>query len=275
VRRKVNMRSWLALPSGFLVLAATLIVAQPAFARITRIRQTPSETWNPLLPLVIGSGLEIQTDKDETSYEFPMLFEYNFTEEFKISIEPNYVLKVPRDPQDSTIEGWGDLETSAEWEFLKERRWRPALTAELIIKWPTHASLDTGDPGRDYSFGLVASKDFVYFDMDISAIYTFVGARDAKNSVEIDVDAEYHLTHYMDLIAEIATTFGGNVRGRPGLGGVGGGQRDATKSSDIEGTVGLSWKVNKHLKLEEGIVYNTDGSWKFVVAWEYSISGED
>ena len=252
------------------------IGARPAVARITRTKSTPSESWNPLLPLVIGSGLEIQTDKDETEYDFPMLIEYNFTEELKLSIEPNYVLKVPRDPEESTIEGWGDLEASVEWEFIKERRWRPALTAEFLVKWPTHSSPETGDPGTDYSIGLIASKDFVKFDLDVSAIYTFVGDNNAKDTLEIDVAAEYHLTHYMDLVAEIATTVGtGSIRGRPGLGGVGTGQLGGAKNHDIEGTVGLSWKVNKHLKLEEGIVYNTDGTWQLVFAWEYSIAGED
>jgi len=268
------MRPW-PIQWGLLAAVTILIVARPASARITRTRATPSESWNPLLPLVIGSGLEIQTDKDETEYDFPMLIEYNFSEEFKLSIEPNYVIKVPRDPEESTIEGWGDLEASVEWEFLKERRWRPALTAEVIVKWPTHSSTETGDPGTDYSFGLIASKDFVYFDLDISAIYTFVGDKNSKDVLEIDIAAEYHLTHYMDLVAELATTVGtGSVRGRPGLGGIGTGIGPG-KNTDIEGTVGLSWKVNKHLKLEEGVVYNTDGTWQLVFAWEYSFSGED
>jgi len=270
------MRPWPIWRSGILVVATTLIVTQSAFARITRTKATPVESWNPLLPLVIGSGFEIQTNKDETEYNFPMLIEYNFTEELKLSIEPNYVLKVPRDPAEPTIDGWGDLETSVEWEFIRERRWRPALTAELLVKWPTHSNQDTGDPGTDYSIGLIASKDWVYFDLDLSAIYTFVGDKNSKDTLEIDVATEYHLTHYMDLVAEIATTVGtGSIHGRPGLGGIGTGPLGGGKNHDIEGTVGLSWKVNKHFKLEEGVVYNTDGTWQIVFAWEYNFAGEN
>ena len=54
-----------------------------------------------------------------------------------------------------TIGGPGDLETSLEYEFIHERRYRPAVSATSIIRWPTASDPDLGTPGRDYSLGLI------------------------------------------------------------------------------------------------------------------------
>src|SRR5262245_49765910 len=103
-----------------------LLVALPAYGRVLSTRPTPSETFNPVLSLTVGGGVEYEPDR----YEFPLLVEYNFSEELLLTVEP----KVVYDPK---IAGWGDLETTLGWEFLRERRYRPALTAEGTIRWPT------------------------------------------------------------------------------------------------------------------------------------------
>ena len=151
---------------SILILAGMLATVRPVSAQIlTRSTIRPSESWSPLLPLTIGGGFEFQQDHGETEYNFPLLVEYNFTEYVKVSIEPNVTYLETKDNQ--SIVGVGDLETSLEWEFLRERRYRPALTAVGVIKYPTASHPDLGSPGWDYGLGLVASKDFVFFDVDL------------------------------------------------------------------------------------------------------------
>ena len=151
-----------------IIAAALLATSSPAFARILRTRSSPSATWDPWFPLIIGSGVEFQTDKDQTEYDFPFLLEYNFTETLKLTVEP-LVTHIEGKAKDvRTVTGAGDLETSLEYEFLRERRYRPALTAEGVIRWPTHTDPDTGNSGRDYSIGLIASKDLVFLDVDLT-----------------------------------------------------------------------------------------------------------
>src|ERR1700716_1210454 len=62
-----------------------------ASARILRTRPTPSETWNLWLLLTIGSAVEFDTTSEGSTYDFPMLLEYNFTQTLKLTIEPALV----------------------------------------------------------------------------------------------------------------------------------------------------------------------------------------
>ena len=98
----------------------------------------------------------------------------SFSEQLKLNIEPNFVQIVAKSKDARTVGGLGDLETSVEYEFLRERRYRPALGVQGLIKWPTATDPDLGTPGHGYSLGLIATKDFVYFNADINLLYTFV-----------------------------------------------------------------------------------------------------
>src|SRR5262249_39933585 len=146
------------------------LTVSPASAKILRTRATPSETWDPWLPLTIGSGVEFETNGESTQYEFPILIDYNFTQNLKLTLEPN-VAHIDAKAKDArTVTGLGDFETTLEYEFVRERRYRPAFTAEGIIRWPTASDPDIGDPGRDYSIGLIASKDLVFVDIDLTGL---------------------------------------------------------------------------------------------------------
>lgn len=169
----------------------------------------------------------------------------------------------------------GDLETSVEYEFLRERRYRPALNAEGAIKWPTATDPDLDTPGRDYSFGLIASKDFVYFDADLNVLYTFVGDAAEPDNLQVALAAEWHLNHRFDLIAEVVTTLGsGGIRGQPGtIAGLGSARGGSGGRNESEGTLGFAWHANRQLKFEQGVTYRSDDSWQFVAAWEWSFGG--
>jgi hypothetical protein len=257
---------------GLLAVAVTLFLASPVGARILTTRPSVSSTWAPWSAIVVGSGLEFQTDSKQSEYDFPLLLEYNFTERLKLGLEPNFVYLAAKSRDERTVGGLGDLETSVEYEFLRERRYRPALSAQGLIRWPTAIDPDLGTPGHDYSFGLIASKDLVYFDVDLNLLYTFVSDAAQQDNLEIALAAEWHLNHRFDVVAEVVTTIGGSgVLGPfgtptgPGILTEGNGAQNAT-----EGTLGLAWHANKYLKFEQGVTRASDHSWQFVVAWEWS-----
>lgn len=257
---------------SFLVVAALLSVCSSS-ARILRTRQTPSERWDPWVPITLGSSIEFETDKEQSQYEFPMFLEYNFSPSLALSVEPNVVHISPKVKDGRAVTGIGDLETSLEYEFLRERRYRPALTAEGLIRWPTASDLEIGDPGIDYSFGLIASKDLVFVDLDLRVLYTFLSDQEEQDSFEVALAAQWHLNRLFDIEAEVAHSFGtGGIQGQPGS--VSGGRLGRTGADLTEGTVGVAWHATKRLKLEQGAVFGSNGRWQIVFAWEFSFSGD-
>lgn len=260
-----------------LLIAATVLASTPpAFAKILTTRPTASSGWvtNSLAQerFTIGSGFEIQSDSDEVQYDFPFLIEYNFTETLNLTIEPDIVYIESKNPRNRSVTGFNDLETTLEWEFLSERRYRPAFSVQGAIKWPTATDPDIGTPKIDYSLGLVASKDLVLADLDLNLIYTFIGDCHMQNLIELSIAAEWPVNHYLSVLTEVVTTFGsGGVRGATGtLTGLGNGNAN----NESEGLIGLAEQLNKFLKFEQGIIRKSDQSWQFVFAWEYAFGGD-
>jgi hypothetical protein len=260
--------------SGWILLFfVILIFPLPAAARLLRTGPTPLEQWNPLVALTIGSGVEYERSLDQSQLECPFFVEYNFTPELKATIEPSVVHLDPRERGASTATGLGDLETELDYEFIRERRYRPAFTAVTIVRWPTATSSSLGDPGRDYSIGLVASKDLVVVDLDLRLLYTSVGDPQSDDLLELSLAGEWHLNYLFDLEAEVVHSFGGASPGAERRIGSGGLIREA-QADVTEGTVGLAWHVSKRLKLEQGAVFSSDGTWRLVLAWEFSFGGD-
>ena len=263
---------------GLLIVAGLFVATPQAFARITKSKPSASANWSPLLPLTIGSGFEFETDSEQSEYDFPMLFEYNVTEALKLSLEPNIIHIESKTKDVKTVSGFGDLETSLEYEFLRERRYRPAFTALGLIKWPSATNQDIGTRNRDYSLGLIASKDLVLVDLDLNVLYTFVGDPEIEDTLELSLAGEWPLNRFIslpvDFIGEVVKTIGtGGIRGQPGtLGGLGGASGG---SDEMEGTMGFGYHVSKFLKLEAGIILRSDLSTQVVCAWEYNFAGED
>ena len=168
------------------------------------------------------------------------------------------------------------METSVEYEFLRERRYRPALSAQSIIRWPTASDPDLGVPGYDYSFGLIASKDFIYFDLDLNILYTWVGDREESDNVQIALASEWHINRRFDMIAEVVTTIGGSSgRVRRGRWAVSAFREQRSSTNNVtEGTLGLAWHATRSLKFAQGVTYSSDHSWQFIVAWEWSFGGD-
>ncbi len=252
---------------AILVLALVVTSAEPASAKIVKTRRFRE------VALVVGSGVEYQSDSDQTEYGFPFLLEYGPSDALKITIEPSYA-SIRDKNAGRTVRGIGDLETTLAWEFLTMRRNRPSLELEGMVKWPTAKHDEIGTGKTDYSLGGVVSKEFVHMDLDLEALYTFVGSPagvQLQNTFEVSLAAEWHLSSFFDLEGEVLTG-GGTGRGfhgQPGtIGGFGGLGGSETGGHESEGTLGLAEHLTDHLKLEEGIIYKSDGSWQAVAAWE-------
>jgi|SRR5215468_100864 len=263
---KVVTRSlWPVLVAYIGIAALFLMVAnRPASAQIlTRTTLRPSENWNPILPLTLGAGFEFETNSGEKQYFAPLLAEYNFTPTTKLAIEPTFGYV---NDQDVQAGGFGDLDTSLEWEFLRERRFRPALTAIGGIKFPTAVPSDVGTPGFDFNVGLIASKDFVFTEVDLSAIYIFSGDKDQQDALEITLAGEIPLTHRLAIEFEGVGSLGRDIlsgQSRPGGAGV-----------DYEGTIGLGWQVTRFIKLEGGATLKDDMTQQYTFGLIYSFAGE-
>jgi hypothetical protein len=263
-----------ALAASILVTAVMAATAVPAGAKILKTNR-PGQYRE--LTLTLGSGFEYETDGEESEYGFPFLAEYGLTKMLKLSVEPSYILV--RKKNGSRIRGPGDLETTITCEFPTERRYRPGLALEGLVKWPTARRGDLGTGETDYGIGAVVSKEFVQFDLDLNAGYTFIGSPPGvplKNTLEFSLAMEWHLTPTLDIEAEAVTASGagGRLHGKPGrLGGFGNIGGPEQGQSESEATLGLAERLSERFKLEEGMILKSDGSWQTVVGWEFDFGG--
>lgn len=255
---------------------ALLALAQlPASAKIRKTRESGQYREYRELPLTIGSGIEYETDEEGSEYGFPFLVEYGLTDVITLAVEPDFVVV---DPVDRPVaHGFGELETSVVYEYVRERRNRPALCAELLVKWPTatHDSLGTGE--IDYSLGAIASKEFVRFNVDFEVLYTFVGSPPGiqlDDALEISLAGDVHLSNIIDLELEVVTSSGGGIRSRVSAisGPVLPSDVQDAGGQETEGTIGIAEKLTSHLKLEQGVLFASDGSWQLLAAWEWDFS---
>jgi len=256
-----------------LVAAVLAGVVVPCEAKILKTKQASQYHE---FPLTVGSGFEYEGDSEEKQYDFPFLIEYGVTRALTLTVEPDYT--VIDKAGAASIRGFGDLETSLVYEFVGERRSRPSLSAEALVKWPTanSDSLTTGE--IDYSVGGIISKEFIHFDVDSEWLYTFVGdppGVDLTNSSEVSLALAWHMTRSADLEAEGVTSSGGGFRGsgRSNLSHL---PSDiAQEGRQYEWTLGVSQRLGAHFKLEAGYVYKSDGSWQAVSAWEWNFGEGD
>ncbi len=269
--------SWRAAPPALacMVCAAGLLAAAfPASARILKTRNVGGMSGP--LSFTVGSGVEFETDGEESEFGFPFLGEYGFTEAVHLAVEPSFV--VIRKKRGGTSGGAGDLETTLTWELPTERRHRPAVALEGVVKWPTARRGELGTGERDLALGVIVSKELVSFDAEANAVYTFIGDPPGvrlQNVLELSLAAEIHLRPSLDLLAAVVTASGsGGRRGSPGslgsYGNVGGPEQG---ERETEATLGLARKFNEFLKLELGAVLKSGPAVQTVFAWEWDFGG--
>ncbi len=229
------------------------------------------------MALTMGSGFEYETDGEESEYGFPFLAEYAFNDIVRFRAEPSFILI--RKKTGGTLSGLGDLETAFTFELPTERRYRPAVALETLIKWPTARAGDLGTGKPDFTFGAIVSKEFVQFDGECNVAYTIVGdppGLTLKDTFEASLAMEWHLNHWLDLVGESVVAGGAGGRFRThtsainGFANVGGPEQGQTES---ELTLGLTEKRSDTLKFEQGVVMKSGGSFQFVFAWEKDFGG--
>jgi hypothetical protein len=240
-----------------------ILVARPSFAQSTvfRTKGSASSTWNPKLALTVGVGAEFERSDEENAGAFPLLVEYNFTQRLRVIGETAFAFVDSHDPEIGNIRGLDDLETSIEYEAIRERRYTPALTTVGLVKWATASDEDIGTSGTDFSVGLIASKDLVYFEVDSNVLYTFSGDSESPNFVEASLAVSYPVNHFFDLQAEVVRTVGTTGP-------------DKSSADELEGTVGFSWQFTPFQSLESGFLRKDDGTWGVLVGWQYSFGGD-
>lgn len=268
-KRYVSVLKRAHLPFTMLVIFSLVPLSTNA-----RIIKTLKQALNTqLLSLTVGSGFEYQIDDDATEYDFPFLLERSLTKNLMLTIEPNYLYV--HNKVGPSVSGFGELETAITYDFLAERRNRPGFSAFGSIKWPTasHAELGTGE--TDFSLGVIVGKEFVHTNLDLNAIYTFVGSSpdvSRRNSIEASLALEWHVSRSFSLLGELLTAESvGKYQAHSGLIG----NTTIRASSERSLTLGLAEYISSNFQLEQGMVIQSDGSWQAVLSWEWSIGDED
>ncbi|MCE9594784.1 MAG: hypothetical protein K8S98_11385 [Planctomycetes bacterium] len=215
-----------------------------------------------MLPLVIGGGFEYESTSDERQYDVPLFLQYSFTETFQATLESSLTRIDAKNSNSTSVTGLDDLETSFEYEFLRERRYRPAVGMLAGVTWPTATDPDIGVPDPESFFGLIVSKEFGFTELDLNVIYTHAGDPEEPDIIEMPMALQYSLTRVVDLAAEVVPTIDAG-------GGVGG------NGSPTEYTLGVVWHTSDFWVLESGVTYKDDGTWQLTFGWEYSFGGDD
>jgi hypothetical protein len=257
-----------------LAIAVLLAAVGPACAQVIS-KSKEGVAAQGELSFVIGSGVEYQSDSEQTEIGLPVSVEIAFTEDFKLTLEWSYLWIHSKTRTVRSANGIGDLETFMEYEFLPERRYRPALTLEAGVKWPTASAPDLGTGKYDYTIGLIASKEItVDWKLDFGVVYTFLGSPAGvhlNDNLEISLAAQWKISSLFDFEAEALYTHGGGGSFRGQLGTVGGygGALVGGGGSEFEFSIGLAEHITDHMKIEEGAVIQPDGTWQAVIFWEY------
>lgn len=260
-----------ALASCWFTMMLLLASVAPAAARIVKTKR-PSQSVHGL-GFTLGSGFEYQSDGEQTEYGFPFLLEWALTPKINLIAEPVFI--AIRSSDGSSLSGFDDLETAVSVELIPERRFRPGLALESGVKWPTATHDEIGTGLTDYSLGAILSKELVQAELGFNAVYSHVGVPaegQVQNTVQLSIATEWHLTPNLDLTGELLTTQGtGSLRGRLGSVFPGGGGLNVPGrgSGEVEATLGLAESFGRRLKLEQGVVFQTDGTWQAVLAWEW------
>ena len=220
--------------------------------------------------LQLASHIEYQTSE----YAIPFQIEWGPTDQWKLALETGYGASVADSGQ--WERGALDTEVAVTYEFLPERRNRPSLALQAMVKLPTAKNAELGTKKTDYTLGLVAAKEFVNYDVEFAASYTVLGKPPGvklNNVMEASLAGEWHRRPRIDYIAELTVSNGGSVRHNSGLGGLQS-ATDNTGATDAELILGIAEHVRAHWKLEQGIAGRSDGSFQILLGWEYNFNQE-
>ena len=242
---------------GILLVA---VFAPPASARILKSRLVENTQGRELV-LSLGSGIEYESNSEQTELGLPFLVEYGVTRALTVSAEPKFVSLNPRGGK--SLRGVGEIETSASYGLLVNRGRRPAIAATAKIVWPTASRAELGTDHREYSVGVLLGRVFARGEVDVNVSYTVAGgaAGGARgNAFEASLAAEYDLGGAFDLLVEVVSG---------GSGGAGDPAHPLERGRSGESTIGLDQQISEHLLLEAGVVFKFDGARQLTLGWEW------
>jgi Putative MetA-pathway of phenol degradation len=240
-------------------LAALLLASGAANARVVKAKRTAKVAHE----VVIGSRFELE----DHEYELPVLLEWSPNKRLELSAEYAYA-RIDLDSGER-VGGFKDLDLGAVYELLPARRERPGLALSLDVKVPTAGNRDFGTGKPDFGIGFVLTREYVHFEAQVAASYTFVGSPKndpLTNGYELSASVEWHPTTRVDIFGEVVASHGGST----GF-GVGGTSPANTPGSNTETefTVGIAEHLGPHFKLEQGVSHATTTSILYIVGWEY------
>lgn len=250
-----------------LVLGALLMGgALPAEARIVRTRSAGDGEQE----LVVGAAFEYARDE----YALPLLIEWGITERLKLALEPGGYGAV-RDDDGELVQGFRESDAAAIWELREADDDRIGVALELAVKLPTETNEELGNGEYDFTLGLVLGREIGSGDLELNLSYTRVGDppdEQLDNVLEASLAGEWRVAQRVDFIAEIAVASGGGGRDS----GFGGGF-DGSQGSGTEGelTLGLAQRLTRHLKIEQGVTFDSGGEWQLLLAFEWQRGDDD
>ena len=239
--------------------------AGPTEARIVKSKAVAQRQQG----LTLGAHAELENG----DYAIPFLLEWAPTPKLTFSLEPAFGGTL--DDNGKWQRGMLDTEVTALYEFLPERRSSPSIALQLGVKMPTANNPELGTKKTDFLIGVVAAKEYVKYDLELSAGYTVLGkptGTKLSNVFEVSLAGEWHWRPRLDLLGELTASSGGSVRRGSGLGGVLS-AIDNAGSTEVEMIFGVAERLGTHWKLEQGVAAKSDGTVQLLIGWEYEFSG--
>lgn len=216
-------------------------------------QSTPSGTSTS--KYTIGGSLEYEDNPTEHILEAPLYLEYSPSSRLTFAAQVSLFTISSPTPEGGSESGVGDLETSIDYIFIPERRYRPAIALTSTLRWPTASNPAVGNSGIDGSLGIITSKDVVLCEITASLIYTKAGDPDNSDELEMSLGVDYPVYYTATLLAELVQTT--DVDGLSSGGG------------RTELTLGAEWEVNPDLTLEIGVQADTDDGLRGIISWSY------
>ena len=252
--------------SGLLACSLSLVTPNAVLAGITRSKTAHRQPQE----FQISANLEYQTSE----YSMPLQLEWAPNDSLKVLVETGFGGTIA--DSGKWERGLLDTEVGATYEFMHERRTRPSLALQIGFKLPTARNKELGTQKTDYSLGLVAAKEYVNYDLELSANYTIPGnptGLKLDKVLEISLAGEWHRRQYLDLMAQLTATTGGNIRRGSGLGGLISAAENSG-NTEVELILGVAETRRAPWKFEQGVSIKSDGTFLILLGCEYHLGSD-
>lgn len=187
--------------------AVVIIAASSSLARADLSLETETARLLPPGKFEFSTAFELQHSRDGEELAVPMAFEFGVFKRLELLIEPVvFTAILPSSKADREAIGIGDLEATATFLVLEEKKWLPAVAVAGEIKIPTARDKMIGTGETDYTGYFILSKRIGKLDVSGNFGYTVLGKPKGvtlQNIYSWAVSLDYKLTDKFDLLAEV------------------------------------------------------------------------